>query len=235
MPSMFSSAMPCTRPMRTPLRLAACSGSDRSAASTASVRKQSATLRAIGPIEFERERERIGAVARDALCGRLVADDAAQGGRNARRAAGVGADGDLADAVGAGDRAAGGRAAGNALAVGRIARRAEMRIGADAGERELGHVGLGDDHRAGIAQALDRRRIGRGRLAALGQHRRACARHLARDVEQVLDGDDRAVERTEQLAGLCARIGGVGSSARGVGIDGETGSLALAGRIGDAG
>ena len=36
--------------------------------------------------------------------------------------------------------------------------------------------------------------------ALLGQHARARARHLAGDVEQVLDADDRAVERAERLA-----------------------------------
>ena len=53
------------------------------------------------------------------------------------------------------------RAAGNARAVGRIARRAEMRIDADAGKGEFGHVGLGDDHRAAGAQAPHHRRVGR--------------------------------------------------------------------------
>ena len=93
---------------------------------------------------------------------------------------------------------------------------------------------------ATITAPASRRRLTAGASAAAGlprlrQHRRACARHLARDIEQILDGDDRAVERTELLAGLCARVGGVGSGARGVGIDGETGSLAFAGRISDAG
>ncbi len=89
--------------------------------------------------------------------------------------------------VGGGDRAAGRGAAGNARAVGRIARRAEMRIGADAGIGKLGHVGLGDDDRARRAQALHDDRVLRGRLAFLGENFRAGARHFAGNVEQVLD------------------------------------------------
>ncbi len=179
-------------------------------------------------------RQRIDGVARNAQAARLVADDAAQRRRHARRAAGVAADRDLAHAVGGGDRATRRRAAGNARAVGRIARRAVMRIGADAGEGEFGHVGLGDDHRAGLAQPPHHRRIGGGRLAFVGQHLRAGARDFAGDVEQILDGDDGAVERPERDAGLGARIGRLGGGARRVAIDGEAGARALALRIVDA-
>ena len=104
----------------------------------------------------ERERQRKRAVGRHPLLARLPADDAAERRGNAGRAAGVGADRDLAHAVGDRDAAAGGRAARHARAVERIAGRAEMRIGADAGEGELAHVGLGDDHRAGGLEAPTR-------------------------------------------------------------------------------
>ena len=86
------------------------------------------------------------------------------------RAAGVGADRDLAHAIGGSHRRARRGAAGNALAVGRIARRAEMRIGANTGIGEFGHIGLGDDHRAGRAQPPYHRRVSRGRLGFVSQH-----------------------------------------------------------------
>src|SRR6185369_3632023 len=142
-------------------------------------------------------RQRECAFGGDALPARLEADEIAERAWNARRAAGVTADGDLAHAVAGGDSAARGRAAGNARAVGRITRRAVMRVHADAGERELGHVGLGDDHRAGRTQPAHYRRVVCRRLALLGEHLRAGAGDLARDVEQIFDGDDGAVERPE--------------------------------------
>ena len=154
--------------------------------------------------------------------------------RNAHRAAGIGADGDVAHAVGDGDRRAGRGAAGHALAVARIAGRAEMRIGADAGKGEFGHVGLGDDHRAGRAQPLHHRRIGGGRRRLLGENLRAGAGRLAGDVEQILDADDDAVERAERGAARGARIGGIGRGAGGLRIDREAGARALPLRIGDA-
>ena len=130
------------------------------------------------PDRVERERQRERAVGRHALLARLEADDAAERRRNAGRAAGVGADRDLAHAVGDRDRAARGRAARHARAVGRIAGRAEMRIDADAGEGELAHVGLGDDHGAGRAQPPHHRRVGRGRRRSSASIARAGARRL---------------------------------------------------------
>ena len=78
------------------------------------------------------------------------------------------------------------------------------------------------------AQAPHHRRIGFGRLALLGQQLRAGARHFAGDVEQILDGDDRAVERPERNAGLGARIGGFRRGLACIAIDGEAGARALA-------
>ena len=109
-----------------------------------------------------------------------------------------------------------------------------MRIGANAGEGEFAHVGLGDDHRAGHAQALDHRRIGRGDVSLLHKHTGAGPRHLALHVVEVLDADDDPVERTERLARLDPCVGGIRRSARGIGIDREAGALAFAGRIGNA-
>ena len=109
-----------------------------------------------------------------------------------------------------------------------------MRIDADAGEGEFRHVGLGDDDGARRAQALHHRRIVLSRLALLGQHFGAGARHLAGDVEQILEGHDGAVEGPERNAGACARIGGIGRGLGLLAIDGEAGARALAVRIIDA-
>ena len=61
----------------------------------------------------------------------------------------------------------------------------------------------------------------------------AGAGRLAGDVEQILDADDGAIERTERNAARRPRIGGVGRGARGIGIDRKTGARTLPLRIGD--
>ncbi len=166
--SRFSSGAPCATPMRKPASSAGSNGRGSSPAITASAWAQGATVFAIGPMESSVVGKRKRAVGRNALAARLEAGDAAERGRNARGAAGVAADGDFAHAVGGGDRAARGRAAGRARAIRRIARRAEMRIGADAGKGKLRHVGLGDDHRARLAQPPHDGRIAVSGLAFLG-------------------------------------------------------------------
>ena len=85
--------------------------------------------------------------------------------------------------------------------------------------------------------ARSRRTTGASAAAAalLGENFRAGARRLAGDIEQILDADDRAVERAERDARLGPRIGGVGRRARGLGIDRETGAHALTVRLGNAG
>ena len=77
--------------------------------------------------------------------------------------------------------------------------------------------------------------IGRRRLRGGGERPGARARHFARHIEQVLDADDRAVERTERHAGARAGIGGIGGRPRRLGVDGEAGARAFPLRIGDAG
>ena len=103
-----------------------------------------------------------------------------------------------------------------------------------AAQGELGHVGLGDDHRAGGAQPAHHRRVGRGGRRLVGEDFRAGAGRLAGDVEQILDADDGAVERAERHAVFGARIGGVGRRARGLGIDRQAGARPLPFRVGDA-
>ena len=226
-------ALPDAEPQaRTATRDRACGAA--SPAITASASAQSATLLAIGPIESSvNDSGNAPSVGTRCLLGFQPTMPQSAAGMRVEPPVSVPiAISHMPSADR--DRAARGRAARHARAVERIARRAVMRIGADAGEGEFAHVGLGDDHRAGRAQPLHHRRVGRGEQPFVGQHARARPRHFAGDVEQVLDADDRAVERTERLAGLGPRIGGIGRGARGLGIDRETGALALAGRIGDA-
>ena len=82
---------------------------------------------------------------------------------------------------------------------------------------------------------LHDRRVSGGRFAFLGQHLGAGARDFAGDIKQILDADDRAVERPERNSGLRARIGGIGRGFRLLAINGQAGARALAFRIIDAG
>ena len=232
--SKFSSGKPCAMPKRTPASGVASSGANSSPAITASALAQSATLFASGPMESSVVLKGKAPVSRHALAARLEADDAAQRRRDAHRASGVAADGYLGHAVADRDRGAGRRAAGHTRAIARIARRAEMRIGADGTERELGHVGLGDDHGASRSQSAHDGSVDRGGRSLVGEDFRARPRRLAGDVEQILDADDRSVERAERYAVFGARIRRVRRRARGAGIDRQARPPALPVRIGDA-
>jgi mannose-6-phosphate isomerase-like protein (cupin superfamily) len=109
-----------------------------------------------------------------------------------------------------------------------------MRICTDTRVSEFAHVGLGNDYGSARAKTPDHRCIGGRRLAFLGEHFGADARHFAGHVEQILDADDRPVERSERNPGLRTRIGGVGRGFRLIPIDREAGSRTLAFRIIDA-
>jgi hypothetical protein len=87
-----------------------------------------------------------------------------------------------------------------------------MRVEADAAEGELDHGGLAEDDRAGAAQARDDGRVGRGRRG-VAPELRAGGRRLAGDVEEVLDRDQRAVERSERDAGA-SRASAASAAAR---------------------
>ena len=104
-----------------------------------------------------------------------------------------------------------------------------MRIDADAGEGEFGHVGAADQHRARLLEPRhDRGVAGGGR--GIGQGRRSRARDLALDVEQILDRDRQARERRGDVAGGAqpvlrvrdvARMLVKGEISRGIGDMGE--------------
>src|SRR5712672_464042 len=85
-----------------------------------------------------------------------------------------------------------------------------MGVEADTREGELRHIGFGDDH------------------ATAGAGRLAC------HVEEVLDGDDRAVERTETYSCTRPGVGCVGCVTCDLRIDREAGAATLACRIRDA-
>ena len=156
--------------------------------------------------------------------GRLHADDAVQRRRNPAGAAGIGADGQLRGALRHRNGTARGGAARDSRRVERVAGRAEGAVEADAGEGELAHIGLADDHGAGLAQACDDRRVLRRGRCALEQAGAGPGR-LAANVEQVLDRDDRPVERAQLKTGLAPAVGSVGLGARRLGEEaGEDGT-----------
>jgi len=87
-----------------------------------------------------------------------------------------------------------------------------MRIEAETGECELHHVRLADDHGSGLPQpAHDARVTGGGCRIAQGNGARCGS--FASDIEQILDRDDRSVERSQLHTGLSAGIGRVGRHA----------------------
>ena len=94
-------------------------------------------------------------------------------------------------------------------------------------EGELGHIGLGEDDGSGRAQSSHHRRVLRGRRR-VSQEGRSGSRRFAPNVEQILDADNRSVERAEREAGFLARVGRVGTEGRGLRVDRQTGACALA-------
>ena len=140
-------------------------------------------------------------VARDRAVGRLQADDAAERGRLADRAAGVGAERAGGEAAGDRRRRAAGGAAGDAAAVPGVEDRPVGGVLVRAAHRELVHVGLAEDAGAGGVEAAHRgRRV--GRQVALEDPRAGGGRR-ALGGEDVLDRDRDAAERAvDRLVGL---------------------------------
>ena len=102
-----------------------------------------------------------------------------------------------------------------------------MRIDADAGIGELGHVGPPDEDRAGALQASHDGGVGRCGLGGLPDDG-AGPRGLAGDIEQVLDRDRHAGERPEIDAGGAHRVGVARLKPDGLAIMGEKDQAALA-------
>ena len=114
-----------------------------------SISAASVTSRVSGPALVERRGEGDHPVAGDRAVGGLQADDPAQRGRLADRAAGVGADRPRRDAGRHGRGAAAARAARHALAVPGVLDRAEAGVLVRRAHRELVLVGLAEHRRAG--------------------------------------------------------------------------------------
>ena len=114
-----------------------------------------------------------------------------------------------------------------------IARRSVMRVDADPGEGEFGHVGAPDDDRTRRFEPRYDRRVGRGRGRVVECFRPG-ERDFAGDVEQVLDRDREAGERRGDITGRAQPVLRLGRDARRVGIDLDKSAPSLAGRIGDA-
>ena len=92
-----------------------------------------------------------------------------------------------------------------------------MRIEAEPGKGELGHVGLADDDGAGGTQPGDDRGIFLGRQRVT-QHSRSCPGRLAGNVEQILDRDRQPGQRAAAASGLARAIAGGGIRSRPIGI-----------------
>ena len=113
-----------------------------------------------------------------------------------------------------------------------IARRAIMRVDADAGEGELGHVGAADQDGAGGSQASDDRRVELCRRHVVERFR-AGQGALARNIEQILDRHRQSGERRGDIAGSAQAVLGIGGGARGVAVDFDEGARPLACGVGD--
>ncbi len=107
-----------------------------------------------------------------------------------------------------------------------------MRIDADSGEREFGHVAAADDHRARGAQARDRRSV-RARRGLVAQDLRAGRGDLARDVEEILDRHRQPGKRRRHHPVLAQPVGGLGGEQRALGVHLGEGAAALAAGVGD--
>src|SRR5215472_18509828 len=113
------------------------------------------------------------------------------------------------------------------------ARRTVMRIDAETGEGELGHVGPAYRNETGGQHALHDRCM-RGGRTRIGQHARAGGRGLAGDIEQVLQTDRDARVASGFTPVTTQRIHRVRHRARLLGMYLDEGARALAIRIGDA-
>ena len=157
------------------------------------------------PDVVERARQRHHAVGRDFAERRLEPDDAAGGGGNADRAAGIGADRGERHAGRDADRRSAARSAWRSRRIVRVARRPERRVLVGRAERELVQVGLADEHRAGLRRCAI---AGASRLRDMAvAHARRGGRRRAADVEQILDRDRHAVQRSAVVAGGELAIG----------------------------
>jgi hypothetical protein len=172
----------------------------------------------------QRRGQREDAAAVDARRRRPEADDAAQRGGDPDRSGGVGADRQVDRACGDRDGRSRRRAARHArrLRVVRVARRAEVRVQAEARVGQLAQVRLADADQAGGGEVRDDRRV-RGRGRGVAAERGARGGRGPGNVEQVLDGDGPPVERPARRALLVAEGAGGRLGAGPLGGEGDEG------------
>ncbi len=137
-------------------------------------------------------------------------------------------------AIDDGHRRARGRSAGHMAdaALPCALRRAVMRIDADPGIGELGHVGAADHHKTGAAQPRHHRRIGFRRSGIL-ERPRAGSGHLSLDVEEILDRDGNARVGRRRRLHLTQPVHGFRRFDRCFRIDMNESARALARCVGD--
>ena len=107
-----------------------------------------------------------------------------------------------------------------------------MRVQANAGIGELGHVGAPDDDQPLVLQPRDGGGIGRGGRVIL-QYLRARGRHLASEVEDILRREGNAGKCRDLAAALPLQVHKVGRSARTLCIHRDEGARPFARRISD--
>jgi hypothetical protein len=167
---------------------------------------------------------------------RLEADDAIIGGGNPARAAGIGTKCAITHAIGNRHRGTRRRPAGHMpdLAAPCALWCAVMRIDADAGEGEFGHIGAADHDETGAAQARYDRRIGLCRGGIL-KRPGAGPGHLPLDVEEILDRHGNAGVRRRLRLCPAQAIHCFGSRDSRLPVDMDECARPFAGRIGNPG
>ena len=169
------------------------------------------------PGVVEAGHERVAAVERDEPVARLEAGRAAGERGDADRAAGVGADAQRGEPRRERRGAAAGGAACDVAGTPRVADGAVERVLARDAPGELVQVGLADDHRAGVDDALHRARAARGHV--LAEDPRPVGGAQTRRVEEILGRERHAGERPEPA--LAAQRAGV--EQRALAVDGDEG------------
>ena len=107
-----------------------------------------------------------------------------------------------------------------------------MRIDADAGKGELGHVRAADQDATRRAQPSHDGSL-KDRRRGVVKRLRARKRALARYVEQILQRNRQSGERRGDITGLAQPVLCVGCTASAVAIDLDKGAHPFAGGIGD--
>ena len=181
---------------------------------TCSTATASSSVRVIGPAMSARRLSGDDARAAGQAHRRADAGERLMRGRSANGVAGVAAEADRAEVGGDGRGRAAARAGGDAIERVRILRvaRQDRADGLVRRERELGHVRLGEDDRAGRLDALDLERVAR-RDEALERERTRGALQ-ADGLEVVLDDRRDAVQRPGEAALLGPAIEVVGLGQR---------------------